>query len=305
MGTTYNISLVEPSELSKSELHNIHEVVKLELAMLDRAMSTYKPQSEISRFNNAPVGQFVELSDATMTVLRKALSLNKLTGGAFDSTVGPLVDAWGFGAGSEAVARVADQGRIELGLSMIGMERFELSGNTLRKLKDVELDLSAIAKGFAVDRVADVLKVHGRNDFLVEIGGEVVTRGKSIRNSLWVLGIESPDKSGRNVYTRVDLGDSALATSGDYRNYFEKQGKRFSHTINPQSGKPVEHKLASVSVVAENCMLADGMATALMVMGEESGFVFAEKHNISAFFIYRDGESLITKHTEAFVQYLK
>ncbi|KZY40402.1 hypothetical protein A3757_03465 [Oleiphilus sp. HI0117] len=305
MGTTYNINIVSPSEVDSSQLNTIHSAIEAELASIDSLMSTYKLDSEVSRFNRAAIGEGVSLSAATIEVLNEALALNNLSEGSFDPTVGPLIDAWGFGGGSKHKGIVVDEKNLASVLEKVGVQRFKLVDGQLYKLQDVELDLSAIAKGFAADKVAIALRDQGIANFLVEIGGEVVTHGRSVRDSLWVLGIESPDKQGRNVYTRVHLGNAALATSGDYRNYFEENGKRYSHTIDPLSGRPVEHLLASVSVIAEDCMLADGLATALMVMGEQRGYEFASKHNISALFIYRGDEGLITMHTDSFKQYLK
>lgn len=305
MGTSYNVSVVVEDDKS-IDTAKLQAAIDQSLSGIDRAMSTYKSDSEVSRFNDSLTGESTSISNISSIVIRQAIELNLFSQGALDITVGPLVDLWGFGGGSKnSPKELVPSKQLELARSKVGMHRFQLRSNQLTKLSDVRIDLSAIAKGFAVDQVARVLDRFGLSRYLVEIGGEIVTSGKSIRNSSWVLGIESPDKLGRNVYTMVYLDKAALATSGDYRNYFERDGKRYSHTIDPATGSPVTHNLASVSVIADDCMVADGLATALMVMGELKGFEFAKANDISAFFIFRDGEGLSTKHTKNFEQYLK
>jgi thiamine biosynthesis lipoprotein len=304
MGTTYNVSIVLKGN-SQVNLGVIKQAIDGKLSEIDLAMSTYKHNSELSRFNQLSIGHSIQISELTNAVVEEARRLSEFSHGAFDVSIAPLVDLWGFGGGSKDPNHIPSQSQIDSALETVGMNRFKLRSNHLSKEKDVKLDLSAIAKGFAVDQIALLLGKNGITRFLVEVGGEVVTRGSSIRNTSWVLGIESPDKAGRSVYTRVFLDDSALATSGDYRNYFERNGVKYSHTIDPRTGRPVAHKLASVSVIADDCMSADGLATALMVLGEDEGFKFAQEHDISALFIYRQEERFLTKHTSKFEQYLK
>lgn len=304
MGTSYNISIVPRSNISERELRDIRKAIDDRLSEIDSLMSTYKHDSEVSRFNRAKVGTKTALSSDTRLVLQASVALNKLTGGAFDVTVSPLVDLWGFGGQSEGPQIMPDQASVDAAIALVGMDKLALVDNGAIKLSPVNIDLSAIAKGYAVDQVSLTLDDFKLNDYLVEIGGEVRAKGVNKRNTLWVLGIESPDKQGRKVYTTVQLDKQSLATSGDYRNYFEQGGQRFSHTIDPLTGRPVTHALASVSVIADSCIEADGMATALMVLGEEKGFAYAQQHNIGALFIYRTKDGFITKHTERFNQFL-
>jgi FAD:protein FMN transferase len=305
MGTSYNISLNLVSNISADRLQELRHAIDDRLSEIDQLMSTYSDDSEISRFNRSSVGSQTPVSNDTRFVLQTSVELNSLTQGAFDITVGPLVDLWGFG-GQSIGDRLRPSGEaIDVALSQVGMSKVLLKSEEIVKLSPVNVDLSAIAKGYAVDEIARSLDGFDLDNYLVEIGGEVRAKGVNKRNTLWVLGIESPDKRGRNVYTTVQLDQQSLATSGDYRNYFEQDGQRFSHTIDPVTGKPVTHNLASVSVITDSCMMADALATALMVMGEDKGYDFAKKHDIGALFIYRSDKGFVTKRTKSFEVFLK
>jgi len=300
MGTSYNISLNLVSNFSADRLQALRHAIGDRLSEIDKRMSTYRDDSEISRFNRSPVGSQTSVSSDTRFVLQTSVELNSLTEGAFDITVGPLVDLWGFG-GQSIGDRVRPSSKtLDAALSQVGMSKVLLKSSEIVKVSPVNIDLSAIAKGYAVDEIARSLDGFGVDNYLVEIGGEVRAKGVNKRNTLWVLGIESPDKRGRNVYTTVQLDQQSLATSGDYRNYFEQDGQRFSHTIDPVTGRPVTHNLASVSVIADSCMMADALATALMVMGEDKGYDFAQKHDIGALFIYRSDKGFVTQRTKSF-----
>jgi len=303
MGTTYNVKFVINRFIPPEELNTIKTAIQNALNEVDNLMSTYKVTSEVSLFNALPVGQSLELSDKTYEVLAYAKKLYLLSDGYFDITIGPLVDLWGFGATGirETPPSSLD---IKKAAKMVGSDHFELISGKIKKLSSSHIDLSAIAKGYGVDQAALSLKNLGINDYLVEVGGEVDTNGHKINGVPWILGIEQPDYRGRKAYTTINLEHASLATSGDYRNFFEYSGERFSHTINPKTLKPVQHKLTSVSVTAENCMIADALATALMVMGEEKGYDFAMTNGISAFFIYRTKSGFGTKVTPKFAKLL-
>lgn len=303
MGTTYNVKIVPGNKVFK--VSELQVQIQNKLDMIDSLMSTYKPDSELSRFNKEQEGVSFSLSKDTFDVIAFSQNISNLTNGAFDITVGPLVNLWGFGSDSMTFSP-PDSGKIEQQLSQIGYESLILGSDDtgITKLKNVQLDVSAVAKGYAVDQIAELLERGGVDHYLVEVGGEVRTKGRNQDNFIWRLGVEKPDMMGRSALAVVEVNDMALATSGDYRNYFVSEGKRYSHTISPATGWPVEHNLASVSILAESCMEADALATALLVMGEEVGYDFAIANNISAYFVYRDGDDYKIRSTESFERHL-
>lgn len=302
MGTRYNIKLAGlPEEISSEKLKSR---IDAELERINDQMSTYRPSSEISRFNGYDGKEWVPVSPETARVVAAAQRISNETQGAFDITVGPLVNLWSFGAepidqavpGTEQIKEVK---------AKVGRYTVEVRDDppALRKYRsDVEIDLSAIAKGFAVDQIVELLDNLGVAGYLVEIGGEIRARGAKADGTAWVVGIEAPKEFTRGIQEVIALVDRALATSGDYRNFFEQDGKRYSHTIDPATGRPVEHNLASVSVVTEDCMHADAWATALMVLGPEIGFHFATERNLAVLFIVRGEEGFIRRPTPAFEQ---
>ena len=303
MGTTYSVKMVFNGTKSPRELNNYQLAVKNALERVDHLMSTYRADSEISKLNALPVGQSISLSAQTYEVMAASKRISRVTEGVFDMTVAPLVDLWGFGPKFTQDIVPTYEAVLEA-KGLVSFEAVELVDGAAKKTQNVRVDLSAIAKGYAVDQVALALKKLGVINFLVEVGGEIAAHGVNKSQKLWVLGIEQPNISGRKAYTTISLSGDSLATSGDYRNYFEKDGVRFSHTINPKTGYPIKHKLTSVSVIAENCMRSDALATALMVMGEVEGYQFALKENINAYFIYRENEAYKTLYTPGFESYL-
>jgi len=303
MGTTYSVKLVFDHPKPPDELNVYQIVVETALKRVDSLMSTYRSDSEVSILNNTPEGQSIELSAQTYEVLDAAQNISRLTDGFFDITVGPLVNLWGFGPRYEK-DKVPSGQDVLAAKSKVSWQAIQLSDGYVRKQLNVSVDLSAIAKGYAVDQVAKSLKQLNVANFLVEVGGEITASGLNKRKKTWILGIEQPNISGRTAYTTVSLNDKSLATSGDYRNYFEKDGVRYSHTIDPKTGYPVKHKLASVSVIADSCMESDALATALMVMGEERGYQFALKEGVDAYFIYRENEQFKISYTPGFEPYL-
>ena len=305
MGTTYNVKIVFEEPQSDSKLSVLQKGIDAALNQVDHLMSTYKQDSEVSQINRLVPGHELKLSPETIEVLLFAQKVSQQSSGYFDITVASLVNIWGFGPKNTGDEKPS-QTEIDEAKSMVGWQSLTISKEsaTISKSKGNLVDLSAIAKGYGVDRVAGYLKTQNLHNFLVEVGGEVQASGHNKELKDWRLGIEQPDLSGRRVYTTVALKNLGMATSGDYRNYFEKDGQRYSHTIDPNTGYPVNHKLASVSVVAETCMEADALATALNVMGEDQGYQFALKENIGAYFIYREGGEFKSKYTPVFEQYL-
>lgn len=256
-------------------------------------MSTWDPASEVSRFNAHASLEPFPLSPETIAVLALARDVSSASGGAFDVTVRPLVAAWGFGA----AARLPGNGPTEEELraidARVGYQRLELdvAALTARKLEPaLEIDLSAIAKGFGVDQAAEALEALGHADYLVEVGGEVRAHGQRPQGGSWKLGIERPTSDGREIHGIVSLDGLAMATSGDYRSFHEQGGTRVTHIIDPRTGRPASHGVASVSVVHERAAVADAWATALTVLGDEEGRALAAAAGIAAYWILHEGD---------------
>ncbi|MCW8983986.1 MAG: FAD:protein FMN transferase [Thermoanaerobaculales bacterium] len=286
MGTTFNVKVVT-DHLSEADKERLTQLVREALDGVDERMSTYRSESEIEAFNRSGTQTFRASSDL-LDVVAEAQRVARLTGGAFDITVGPLVDIWGFGP--PGATETPDEERLRELVAVTGFEQLEVDVDrgTLRKAReDCRIDLSAIAKGFGADRVSEALVRSGLPNHMVEVGGEVCARGFNGSGQLWRIGIERPTVEGRSVQIVVPLADLSLATSGDYRNFFERDGVRISHTIDPRSGRPISHNLASVSVIHASCMTADALATALGVLGPDEGFDLAERQDIPAYFLVR------------------
>ncbi len=265
-------------------------------------MSTYIATSELSRFNDQQSTDWFAVSSETAAVVALALEINAQTDGAFDVTVGPLVDLWGFGP-QRRPAQLPTEADIARTLEFVGSDKLEarLAPPALRKLAGgLRVDLSAIAKGHGVDRVAGVLEGLGIDAYFVEIGGEVRTQGRRLDGEAWRVGIEKPAEGERAVQNAVGLYDQALATSGNYRNFYEQDGKRINHFIDPKTGFPVENDLVSVSVIADNCALADALATGLMASGYDKSLRIAEIHNLAAMMIVKKNGGLEVMATAQF-----
>lgn len=306
MGTTYEVKVVEEGRpLTAARREELQGAIDRALETVDRQMSTYRPDSEVSRFNRHRTTEPFPLSAETRAVVAEALAAAELTGGAFDVTVGPLVDAWGFGPDLDTerlTAEPPDEGELAALRRRVGWRNLSLGEDTLAKtVPDLHLDLSGVAKGYAVDLVAEALEGRGVERYMVEVGGEVRVLGRNSEGQVWRIGIERPVADGRAVQRIVPLPDVALATSGDYRNYREVEGERISHIIDPRTGRPIRHRLASVSVVDALCARADALATGLMVLGAEEGHALAERAGIAALFLVHDGEGdFLEMETAAF-----
>ncbi|GAB6068213.1 FAD:protein FMN transferase ApbE [Methylothermus subterraneus] len=306
LGTSFTVKATRiPPEIDSEKLK---AQLEARLEEVDKQMSTYLPDSELSRFNRSESLDWQPVSEDLAKVVATALEVSRWSEGAFDVTVGPLVNLWGFGPDPKRTEAPFAEA-IEAAKARIGYQNLEvrLAPPALRKRRpDLYVDLSAIAKGFAVDRLGEYLESLGIYDYLVEIGGEVRVRGKSPRGKGWRIAIEKPVPKVRQIEKVLELSDIAVATSGDYRNYFEADGKRFSHTIDPRTGWPIAHRLASVTVLCHTTMQADALATALMVLGPESGFAKAEKENIAALFIVKENEGGFSeKPTSAFLRHVR
>ncbi len=265
---------------------DLHEEMKAKLKEYNRTFSTFDTASVISKINrNEPV----KLNALFLECYRRAMEISAITGGAFDITTGPLVNAWGFGP--EQRKEMTEE-RIDSLRKITGFRKIQLTGGKIQKEDPgMKLDMSAIAKGYTCDLLAAFLQKKGCKNYMVEIGGEVVARGKNEQGRVWTIGISKPEETAffnnSDLQAKVHLPGHALATSGNYRNYYVKNGKKYAHTIDPSTGRPVEHNLLSATVLAENCMDADAFATAFMVLGTKKSIRLAEKMpDIKVYFIY-------------------
>ena len=300
MGTTYHVTLVNPGDLDGDTLK---EQLDYQLAHFNTIASTYIDDSELMTLNRAEVGQWHDVSEPLYAILSLATEVSWLSQGAFDITVAPLVDLWGFGPVKTEGA--PEQAALDRVMTMVGYEALQMDLMAPRVMKphSLRMDLSAIAKGYAVDAAAVWLGSLGVTDYLVEIGGEMRVAGKSPRGDAWRIGVESPDPGSPDVLP-VRVGDIAVATSGDYRNYFEEDGVRYSHTIDPRTGRPITHNLASVTVLDSSCAFADAMATAFSVMGGDKALALAEAQNIPIYIIEKTEQGFQRRHSSAFEPYL-
>lgn len=300
MGTSYSIKLVELPEGMNAE--ELKEAIDTRLEQINEVMSTYRATSAISRFNADHSTDWIEAHPELVALVERARLISEWSGGAFDVTVGPLVDLWGFGPRLEAPG-IPDDSLIGATRARIGYDKVATREDppALRKARrDVEIDLSAIAKGYGVDQVAALLDDMGSRAYLAEIGGELRARGRKSADQPWRVAIERPTAGVRAVHRVLALEDAAMATSGDYRNFFEHEGQWYSHTIDPKTGHPVTHTLASVTVIAKDCATADALATAFLVMGPVDGYQLADSAGVAALFVTRENGQYRDLATHAF-----
>lgn len=299
MGTRFNVTVVVDGDV---DLESLRNDIQTTLDDADRRMSTYRDDSELAGFNRSISTDWVTVSNELCEAVHLALELGKMTAGAFDVTVGPLVDLWGFGPdGSVSAPPASDD--IELARKSTGLEflHADCANTAIRKGKPgIRIDLSGYGKGRAADDIGILLSEHGISDFLVEIGGDLRAQGQNSKGQAWRIAIEKPDSRGQTIERIIQVNNTAVATSGDYRNFIEHDGRRYSHTIDPRTGRPVTHNLASVTVVFNNGAFADAYATALMVLGPDAGMVLAERLHIAAYFLVRDGGALTEHVSPAF-----
>jgi len=301
-GTTWEVRLLGDARAARALGTELQGV----LAAIDAQMSSWRADSELSRFNALRAADWFPVDRDVVRVLRDAVAVHRLSGGAFDPTVAPLVDLWGFGPGP---ARAAPPGDAELtaALARVGFADLALRDEppALRKTRaDLALDLSGVAEGFAVDALARRLEARGVERFLVEVGGELRARGEGPGGGPWRVGIERPTPGESRVEWQLGLADAALATSGDYHRYLEWGGKRLPHVIDPRTGRPVTNGLVSVSVLAGEAARADAWATALLVLGPEMGTAVAEREGLAVLFVRERGGWLETTTTGAFERHL-
>lgn len=290
MGTTWHAIL--PGDTQDTPA--LQAGIEASLSRVNKLMSTYDSESELSRFNRHGVEPF-SLSSETMQVMRIAEQVSRESEGAFDITVGPIVNAYGFGpqlSPTPPSDEALDSMRAYVGLDKVALDEAALTAT--KRDPRVYCDLSAVAKGYGSDAVAEFLEAQGVANYMVEIGGEVRTRGVRPEGGPWSIGIERPDAAQQTVLLAVPMRSDgkaqALATSGDYRNFFMEDGKRISHTIDGRSGRPIEHMLASASVLHDSCAWADAYATALMALGPEQGLAMAERLGLAVYLLVRNAD---------------
>ena len=292
LGTSFLVSVIGfPEEL---DAESVRQDILDVLADLDELASTWRDDSELSALNAALSVDWVSVSAPFCDLLERSLEISRITKGAFDPTVGPLVNLWGFGPAGP-ISEPPTDGDIEAAQHRVGFDLVEVDCNEQLVRKDVPdlyVDLSGWAKGHAVDLVAGLLDSRGVENYMVEIGGELRVSGHNRKGRNWAIGIEAPSTSERVPHAIVHVSNTSVATSGDYRNYFEHDGQRYSHTIDPRTGRPVTHSLAAVTVVDASAAFADAMATALLVLGPEDGPELARELDIAAYFLVRDASGI-------------
>lgn len=299
MGSTYHISAVDRSgSLTDAK---IAAAVDAALATVNSQMSNWDPQSEVSQLNARSGAGSVTVSEELATVLAAANQVHRASDGAFDVTLGPLIELWGFGA-KGAKGGTPSDAALAAALAQVGQNSvFKLDGRTVTKRKPGgSIYLSGIAKGYGVDQIGAALVSLGLQDFMIEIGGDLLTSGRNLNGAAWRIGVETPDVGAQSLQKVIAVTDAGLATSGDYRNYFEKDGRRFSHILDPRTGRPVEHRTASATVIAENAMLADAWATAMLALGRERGEKVADAEGLAVLFIERGENGFVSSETTAF-----
>jgi thiamine biosynthesis lipoprotein len=302
MGSTYQVKVVDPSAHPGTR-QAMERGIAGELDLVNFTMSRFDPESELYRFNLRRDTSPFAMSEAAIGVIAAARLVSERTGGAYDVTIGPLMRLWGFWERRPRASMPSDA-EIEAARAKVGWRLFEIDekAHTLRKIDpDVEIDLGSIAPGAAVDRLANMFEAFDYENYMVEIAGEVRCHGLRPDRTPWRIGIENPVPGAREVKEIVELADTAMSTSGDYRQFYVIDGRRLSHTIDPRKGRPIAHGLASVSVIHEECMMADAWATALDVLGPDEGYAMAERDGLAALFIAQkpDG-SLYERATGAF-----
>ncbi|CAI1700613.1 Thiamine biosynthesis lipoprotein ApbE precursor [Serratia quinivorans] len=304
MGTSYSVRYVTGDDMPSAA--KIQAEIDKRLELVNDQMSTYRPGSELSRFNaSRGVDKPFPVSAATTEVVLEALRINRVTDGALDVTVGPLVNLWGFGPEGRP-DKVPSAAELERRRAWTGIDKLSVQGNALVKsIPELYVDLSSIAKGYGVDVIAQYLQSQQVKNYMVDIGGEVRTRGHNGEKKPWRIAIERPTAGmEQKAQLVIQPGEMSIATSGDYRNYFEQGGMRYSHTIDPVTGKPIHHHLVSVTVLSPTCMAADGLSTGLNVLGPERGMALANLMGIPVFMIVKTAKGFEERYSEAFKPYL-
>tara|TARA_R110002020_G_scaffold70436_6_gene182778 strand:- start:1379 stop:2329 length:951 start_codon:yes stop_codon:yes gene_type:complete len=302
MGSTYSIKWVNAEGVPDTA--TLHGEIEALLSDFDAEVSTWRDDSDLARFNAMPADSCAEVPTSLLELVGLGHILAEDSGGDFDLTVGPLLRIWGFHGGNGSQV-VPDPEELQAALEQVGQRHLQVNGTQLCKSANVQVDVSAIAAGYAVDKVVDHLLSRGINSYMVEITGELKAAGVKPDNTPWKIAIEEPRDDQRMAHLIVALDGQAVSTSGDYRNYFEYEGKRYSHTFDPSSGRPVMHELAAVTVLHNSAATADGLSTVLLVKGPEKGWDYALEHEVAALFVVRDGTRFVSRATPTFTALTK
>jgi FAD:protein FMN transferase len=299
MGSTYSVQYVRtahtpaPKELQRQVENLLDEV--------DRQMSTYRSDSDIERFNALPAHSCQPMPEPILHLVRTGEQLSLASDGAFDLTVEPLLNLWGFGPQAREL-KVPDAATLAQVRQRVGHQHLRINGAQLCKDAAVEVDFNSIAAGYAVDRIAELLAGQGIHRYLAEATGELKAAGRKPDGTPWRIALEEPRDDQRVAERIIAVDGFGVSTSGDYRNYFQQDGQRYSHTLDARSGAPVRHRLASVTVLHPSALMADGLSTLLLVLGPEQAWNYAEQQQIAAFFVLREGEGFVTRSNKAFEQ---
>lgn len=295
MGSLYTVKIAA-TNLDSGQVTRLRQKVQAALDEVNRQMSHYLPDSELSRFNRAPAYQPFKVSPAFANLVRQALELNKKSGGAFDPTLGPVINLWGFGEKTEQ-RQVPAEAQLQAAKKLTGCQHLTVTENNelVKDIPGLQINLSAIGKGYGVDEMARVLRAEKQTNFFVGISGEIRASGRKANGEHWRVGVSAPVSNwrpGDPLVAALILADQAISTSGDYQKFFfDDQGHRLCHIFDPRTGQPVQHNLGSVSVVAENCTLADSLSTTLFVLGAEAGLKLIESQtNAAALFVVRNAD---------------
>ena len=299
MGTYFRVVLADAMD-DKDFAHTSTAIHK-ELAHLSSQISAYDSNAELARLNAANPNMWQNVGETTTALIRKCEQLTQSSGGAFDAAIGPLVELWGFGTQPAHNKRIPEPSAIDAAMALTRFSAFDLdlaNGRLARLHPHARIDVDGLGKGYGVDTVTHMLERLGAGNFLVEIGGEVRTRGQRAQGDRWRIGVAHPE--GEAPVAQLDLTDKAIATSGDYLQFFELGGQRYSHLLDPRSGYPIAGNVTSVTVIADDTVTADALSTGLAVMGLAAGLGYAEQHQIAAYFLHREEDGLSASHSSAF-----
>ncbi|SDG84259.1 thiamine biosynthesis lipoprotein [Pseudomonas flavescens] len=299
-GSTYSVKYV--STASVPDKAALKAEVEAIFAEVDEQVSTYRDDSLIEQFNRAPAGTCMPMPEGVLQLVRTGDELHRDSGGAFDLTLEPLLDLWGFGPRGNGERQIPDAGALKEVRGRIGQAHLHIEGDRLCKDLDLQVDFNSIAAGYTVDRIIERLVGLGVRSYLVEATGELKAVGRKPDGQPWRIALEAPRDDQRAIQRVIELDGYGISTSGDYRNYFEEQGVRYSHTLDPQTAAPIQHRLAAVTVAAPTTLMADGLSTVLLVLGPEKGYDYAQRQGIAAFFVTREGDGFVTRSTATFEQ---
>lgn len=294
MGTVWRVTA---SGLTSEQAKQLPHLIQQRLDADDQELSTWKKDSWLSHFNQNPSIEPQPISDNVAAIISSSLYVGRMTEGAMDITVGPLVNLWGFGPHA-IPTRTPSVSQINAAKKRVGLPHLTLSetvnGNTLRKdIPDLYVDLSTVGEGFAADHLARLMEQQGVRNYLVSVGGALISRGQHLQGQPWRVAVQKPTDKMNQAQVVVDLQGHGISTSGDYRNYYELEGKRISHIIDPSTGHPIEHHLVSATVIATTALEADAWDTGLMVLGTEKAKALAIRLNLAVYLITKQGDQLV------------